>query len=280
MNSVTIIEARPQSLWARFAALFKHRAFLPFLAREIAMKKFRGTVLGFWWLVVRPLLPTAIAVFVFTQVVAMETPVPYALFYLSGFLIWNSMAAAVVFMPRTLLWMSGIMRKTYFPRLLIPISAMGVTLIEFAVVSTVLLTAIAYFWISSGQLPLVLDLQTLWLVPAIGLGLAQGFAIGMVASVVALFFRDIVFTMGYVTQAWFFATPLLYPVTALPEHMQALFFALNPMTAPIDTARWALFRTGELQSMWLGVSAIETAIIVLLALTFFLRAETHLADAM
>jgi len=277
---VTVIEARPRSVWARLGALWKQRAFIPFLAREIAMKKFRGTVLGFWWLIVRPLLPTAIAVFVFTQIVPLTTPVPYALFYLCGFLVWNAMAAAVVFMPRTLLWMSGIMRKTYFPRLLIPIAAMGVALIEFLVVAVILLIVIGAYWIGTGDAYVVLDLQTLWLIPAIAIALCLGFAIGMASSVIAVFVRDIVFSMGYFTQAWFFVTPLLYPLTTLPAPMQPYFLALNPMTAPLETARWALFRTGELPAFWLGVSAIETGIILLLSIAFFLRAETRLADAM
>ena len=123
---VTIIEARPKLLGARLAAVWQYRAFYPLLFKEICMKKFRGTLLGVWWLVIRPMVPTIFAILVFTFMVPMDSGgLPYAIFYFSGFVTWNVFHSTVIFMPRTLLWMQGMMKRTYFPKMLVPLASVG-----------------------------------------------------------------------------------------------------------------------------------------------------------
>ncbi len=102
----------------------------------------------------------------------------------------------------------------------------------------------------------------------------------MVASIVALYVRDIVFSVGYFAQVAMLLTPVLYPITVVPEHLRWIVYLLNPMAALVECSRWALTGHGEFSAFWLAVSALEVSGIIALCLIFFLRAErTYLADA-
>jgi lipopolysaccharide transport system permease protein len=101
----------------------------------------------------------------------------------------------------------------------------------------------------------------------------------MVCSIVALYIRDVVFSVGYFVQVAMLITPVLYPMSAIPKHLHWIIFSLNPMAAVVETSRWALTGEGEFLPLWLLLSALEIAIISVACLIFFLRAETYLADA-
>src|SRR5262245_59467333 len=95
---ITLIEARPTAVGARLLALWQYRGFYPFLFKEILMRRFRGTLLGFWWLIIRPLIPTTMAIIAFTFVVPIESyGMPYSIFYFSGFIAWNVFQATITF---------------------------------------------------------------------------------------------------------------------------------------------------------------------------------------
>jgi lipopolysaccharide transport system permease protein len=279
---ITIIEARPQSLSAQLASLWQYRGFYGFLFREITMKKFRDTFLGFWWLILRPLIPAAVFITLFTVVRPQEgsEELPYPLFYLSGFITWNLFHSTVIFMPRTLLWMRGIMRRTYFPRLLVPLAGFGPPLIEFVVLVTGLVLTVVFYWVKGGHFPLRLGWEMLWLLPCPLAALLLGVAVGMVASVVALFFRDVVFSMSYLVQMLMFLTPVIYPVSIVPESYRWLLYSLNPMAKLVEVSRWALTGEGEFDPFFFFLSIGTVLVLLLGSVVFFLRAETHLADQM
>jgi lipopolysaccharide transport system permease protein len=278
-RGMIVIEARPQTLAARLEALWRYRAFYAFLFQEISMKKFRGTVLGFWWLILRPLIPAAITIVVFTHMVPMESHgLPYAIFFLSGFVTWNAFQATLVFMPRTLLWMRGVMRRTYFPKLLVPLASIGPPLIELAVMLCLLALTVGYFAIAGGGPALRYGWAMLWFPACLILALSFAFAIGTVMSVAALFFRDVVFSVAYFAQLFMFLTPVIYPISFVPEPYRWIVYALNPVAQMVETSRWSLTGLGDFQPLCFLLAAGTIAAAFALSIAFFLRAEAYLAD--
>ena len=211
--ALTIIEARPKTLGARLFALWQYRGFYALLLKELTLKKARGTLLGVWWLIIRPLIPAVVAVVTFTFIIRIDTHgLPYVIFFFSGFTTWQIFQGTVGFMPRTLLWMRGMMRRTYFPKLLVPLAAIGPPLIELAITCVLFAAAVVFIFITTGTTHLRFGWVTLWFPACLFLALLFGLSFGMVLSVIALFFRDIIFTVSYFTQLMLFLTPILYPV--------------------------------------------------------------------
>jgi lipopolysaccharide transport system permease protein len=281
-ETTVIIEAKPQRLPARLIALWRYRSFYGFLFREITTRKTRDTLLGFWWLIIRPGIPATVFIITFTFVHPLDSggALPYPLFFLSGFITWNVFQSTVIFLPRTLMWMQGIMRRTYFPRLLVPLAGVGPAAVEFLVLSTLFIGLVGVYWVSDSQLPLRLGWQMLWLLPCLVAALMFGIALGMVTSVVALFSRDVVYSVGYFAQMFMFVTPVVYPVSFVPESYHWLLYTLNPMAKIVEVSRWALTGQGELDPPFLILSIGMILATFIAAVLFFLRAETYLADQM
>jgi lipopolysaccharide transport system permease protein len=280
-SEITIIEAKKHSIRSGFREVWKFRSFYGYLLKEISMKKFRGTILGFWWLIIRPLVPTVMAVVTFTFVIKMESyGLPYVIFYLSGFVCWNVFHSTAIFMPRTLLWMQGIMRKTYFPRILVPLSAVGPPLIELGIAMTMFLLALAYFYFTDGVLYLRQDVGILLYPICLFLALILAISLGMVTSVMALLARDVVFSTGYFIQMLMFLTPVIYPISFVPENYRPIIYILNPMAKIVETARWSITGNGVFEASWFYVSIGTTALFFVLACLFFVRSERFLGDVM
>lgn len=276
---ITVIEARPKTLWSHVAAAWQYRSFYSFLFVEITMKKFKDTMLGFWWLILRPLIPAVITIIVFSSIVPINTyGLPYPIFFLSGVLTWNLFQSTIIFMPRTLLWMRGMMRRTYFPKLLVPLASVGPPLLEFLITLALFILAAAYYKLSVGTSYLSGDWQMLWFLASAGLALLFAVALGMVLSVVAVLVRDVVFSVPYFVQIVMLLTPIIYPVTLIPEKYHWVIYTFNPMASLVEVSRWALTGVGEAPFFWLGVSAVTICSVTALCTLFFLRAETFLAD--
>jgi lipopolysaccharide transport system permease protein len=278
---ITIIEARPKTVSARLKSLWQFRGFYPFLFREISMKKFRDTFLGFWWLIIRPLVPAAVFIVLFTFIRPLgHGDLPYPIFFLAGFITWNLFHSILIFMPRTLLWMQGMMRRTYFPRLLVPMAGLGPPLVELLVLTSVFIIVLAGYTIVDGKFPLDLHWRMLLYVPCLLLTLMLSLAIGMFTSVVALFFRDIVFSMSYFAQMFMFLTPVIYPITFVPESYRGLLYALNPMAKIVEVSRWSLTGAGDFDLGFFCLAAATCIALFIASVAFFLRAESYLADQM
>ena len=278
-DEVVVIEARPATVRGRVKAAWQYRRYYPILFKEITMRKFRNTVLGWWWLILRPLIPTAIAVVTFTFFIEIDTgDLPYGIFFLSGFIVWHLLHSLVRFMSRTMMWTRSIMKKMYLPKLLIPFASVGPPLIELVVTIVAILFVAIYYLITLDTFYIIFSWGLLLFPLCLILSMVLALAIGMVVSVVALFMRDIIFSISYVIQMAMFVTPVIYPVSSVPENLQWMFIWLNPMTGVIETGRWALTGYGAFEPLWLLISVVEIGLIALLCLTFFARAESYLSD--
>jgi lipopolysaccharide transport system permease protein len=276
---IIVIEARPESLGARLRSLWQYRTFLGFLSKEIVMRRARGTLLGFWWVLIRALAPAVTLIFTFTSVKPVETSagVPYSVFFLSGYITWRVFQSALTYLPRVMTWMQGIMRRTYFPRLLVPLAGLAPTLIEFALLVAAFVVVVVAAWWNDGHLPLRVGWQMLGIVPAVVGALMFALAIGMPTSVIALFFRDVRYAIRSFAGVFMFLTPVVYPVTFIPEQYRWAMYAFNPMAAIVELSRWALIG-GQLDPLYLTLSFVTNIALLVASIVFFLRAEVHLGD--
>jgi len=275
-----IIEARPETIGARLRSLWRYRAFYGFLSKEIAMRRARGTLLGFWWVLLRPLATAATLIFTFSAVKPVETPgsVPYPVFFLSGYIVWRLFQSSLTYLPRVMGWTQSFMKRAYFPRLLVPLAGLTPTLIEFALLCAAFLVVVGISWWNIGQLPLRIGWQMLWLIPAIVVALLFALAIGMPTAIAALFFRDVRFAAKSFAGAFMFLTPVVYPVTFIPEQYRWAIYVFNPMAAVVELSRWALTGSGEFDGLFIALSFVTTIVLFIASTVFFLRAEIYLGD--
>jgi lipopolysaccharide transport system permease protein len=278
-TNITVIEARSPKLLEQVKAAFRHRFFYPVLFNEISMRRYRQTLLGVWWLLVRPLIPAVITVILFTKVVPLDTHgEPYPIFFLSSYITWTLFQSVVQIMPRALVWSSVLMRRTYFPKLLLPVASIGPPLVETLVIFGLYALTVVYFgirtgdwWINTGP---ALLLFPVCMVAALALGLA----VGMVLTVVAAFVRDMIYMTTYVVQVFMLMTPVLYSSKLIPSGLREAVLLLNPMASIIETARYSLTGAGEAAPVYLLVSLPLIAVLLVVASWFFVKAEPYIAD--
>ena len=276
-----VIEARPDTVSARLRSLWRYRGFYSFLFTELTMRKGRGTLLGIWGIMLRPIIPAVALIFAFGSVRPVDTGgVPYAIFFLSGYIPWQMFQSALRYLPRSLGWSQSLMKRTYFPRLLVPLAGFGMTFIEFLILAVVFAAAVVMTMWRGAPFPLHLGWHTLWLVPGLIGTLLFALSFGLVFSVVALFFRDVIFSLRFFAQIMMFLTPVIYPVTFIPEAYRWVLYVLNPMAQLVMVCRYALIGEGDFQLPFLLLSFAMILVALAGSVAFFLRAELHLGDQM
>jgi lipopolysaccharide transport system permease protein len=276
-----VIEARPDTLPAVLRALWRYRGFYGLLFKDLLMRRARGTLLGIWWVLLRPLSAAGGYIAAFTVVapsVTAGSDIPYPIFFLSGFITWRLFQATLQHVPRSLTRSRSIMAKTYFPRLLVPFAGFGLALIEVGLLLIIFIALAAWTAWNGPTSPVALRLATLWLIPCLIGSLLFALAFGMVLGIIALFFRDIMYSARYFSQLMMLVTPVLYPPEAVPGSFRWLVFALNPMAQMVTVSRWALTGQGQFEAEFVALAFATILVVFGLAVWFVLRAETQLGD--
>jgi len=275
-----VIQAQPDSMVARLRSLWAYRSFYGLLFKELTMRKGRGTLLGKWWVFLRPALPAIGLIFAFSAVAPVDSGgLPYPVFFLSGYITWALFQSSLRWVPRSLGWAQGLMRRTYFPRLLVPMAGFGMTFIQFAVLTLVFVLSVIYSTFRpGGSFPLQVGWHTLWLLPCLVASLALALAFGQFFGIVALFFRDVIFSLRLFAQVFLLLTPVIYPITLIPEAYRPVVYVVNPMAQLVIVSRWSLTGQGEFQLGFLLLSFATVLAMLVASTIFFLRAEVFLGD--
>jgi lipopolysaccharide transport system permease protein len=238
-------------------------------ARDLLLR-YKQTVMGFGWAVFMPLVNTAIFSVIFTRVAPIDTGIPYPLYAYCGLVTWNFFASSQRFAVVSLTSNTNLVTKVYCPREIFPFSAIAVTLVDFAVASTVLFGLMLYYRVGIGWpilfVPVVLAVHVIF-TAGVALLLAMG----------NLFYRDVKYLFEIVIAVWMFATSVVYPVDRIGGYLGAML-KLNPMTPIIDAYRSTLLG-GTLPDM--GPFAVAAALsLALLAVGWlsFHRAEFQFAE--
>ena len=278
-ETVTVIEPRLPGLRERLRELIAYRRLMPYFAGRALEKTYARTKLGVPWLVVRPLGDTATRAFVFGSVLNAPSAAgaPYFLFFLVGMSAWHLFDRSLLWSTRSLELNRRLLTKLYFPRLVLPFAGVAPALVEFGVYLVLIAGTLGYFAISDGHLylaaaPRLLTALAGYLIAA---GLAIG--LGLWTSVLGANARDVRFSLRYVTEAWFFLTPVIYPLSALPHVARELVW-FNPMTPAVELVKWGVIGAGTVH---VGPLVASLAVIVAIwtgGLRFFGRAESAAVD--
>jgi len=272
-----VIDSRLRLFRNPFAGFLKHRDLLAILvARDLEVKYRR---VRFWplWLFLQPCLAGFILALVFGRFVGISTEgVPRSLFYLAGFLVWNFFSRCFMVASRLFSVNRALFSRIYFPRFLVPLSGVIFNLIELAAPFGIFLLACLYMGpagLGSPFLALRILAVPFLLVELIVLALGSGLCI----AALSIRFRDIQFASGFLTQFWMFVTPVLYPMSIVPDRWKTLV-RLNPMTEIMEGLRWAFFGTGSPELFWQIMGAGSLLIIAWAGLVAFNWAEYAVMD--
>jgi lipopolysaccharide transport system permease protein len=257
-GAVTRSVIEPTRGWSALGLreLWDRRELLYFLiAREI-QGTHRQTALGLSWIFLRPAIHMALLSLVFGRVVRVPSDgVPYPLFALAALLPWMFFANAVTKGARSLVDNLHLISKVYFPRLMIPIAGAASGLMDLGASLLVLFGVLAYY----GMPPRweMLSLPGLFV-----LTLAFALAVSFWLATLSVKYRDVSFAVGFLLQAMLYASPVIYPVSLVPQSVQWLY-QLNPMAAIIQGFRWALLGSGSApgQAFWLAVMIVAVALV-------------------
>jgi lipopolysaccharide transport system permease protein len=252
-------------------AVWEFRELLYFLAWRDVKLRYKQTVIGAAWVILQPLMTMAIFTVIFGHLANMPSDgLPYSIFTYTALLPWNYFSQAISRSGASLVGDSNLVKKVYFPRLIIPLASVLSPLVDFFVSFLLLIVMMAWFGVTPGLGFLALPLFLL-------LAVMTALAFGLWFSPLNAKYRDVGHTIPFLTQFWMYASPVAYSVSLIPEKWR-LIYSLNPMTGVIEGFRWALF--GK-ESPAFGVMAVSALVVVALLLggvVLFKRIERTLAD--
>jgi len=264
---------RPTSGWRSIdlAELWAYRELLYIFAWRDLKVRYRQTFLGAVWVMGQPLVTMLIFTLVFNRVAKLRTgtDIPYPVFVLGGILIWNFVSGSIGKTGNSLLGAAYLISKVYFPRLAIPLSALVSDIVDFAIAALLLIPMMIWYGVMPGPEILLAPLVVL-------LGGVMALGIGLWIAALNIEYRDVRVVIPWILQIAMYATPVVYPLSALPERYRALAM-LNPMTGVVEAFRATLFGTPVLIGplLWSIVFAI---LAVLGGAFYFRRVERRFAD--
>lgn len=263
---------QPRKSWAALdlGELWAYRELLYFLTWRDLKLRYKQTLLGPAWVVMQPLLTTLVFTIFLGRLVRVPSDgLPYALFVYAGMLPWMFFTGAVSATSNSLVGNAHLITKVYFPRSIIPVAAVAGRLPDFAISFSVLFVLMVYFRVTPTWGLLMLP-ACVALVSLLALGL------GMAASALNVKYRDVGVLVPMLLQLWMYASPVVYPVSLVPEAWRRLY-ALNPLVGVIEGFRSALLGR-EFDWAALAYSAAFTLALLVGAAFSFRRMETHFAD--
>lgn len=268
---LVVIEPRKGLFNLDLKAVWEYRELLYFLIWRDVKVWYKQTVIGAAWAILKPLISMVIFTVVFGHFAKIPSDgLPYPVFAYTALLPWNYFASAIGLSGVSLVGNANLIRKVYFPRLIVPISAAVAPLVDFAVAFVVLLGMMVWFGITPTWGGLALPLFLL-------LALVTALAVGLWLSALNVRYRDVGHTIPFLIQIWMFASPVVYPVSLVPERWR-LLYSLNPMAGVIEGFRWALLGKASPDFGVMTVSALVVLAVLLGGIVYFRQMERTFAD--
>ncbi len=266
---------RPSRGWVslHLREVWEYRELLYFLIWRDIKVRYKQTVLGAAWAILQPFLTMVVFSVVFGYLAKVPSDgIPYPIFVYSALLPWQLFANALTRSSNSLVMNERLITKVYFPRLVIPISAVLAGLVDFGIAFVVLLGMMLYYGIVPTAAVVTLPLFLF-------LAIATALAVGLWLSALSVEYRDVRQTIPFLTQIWLFATPIVYSSSLVPEQWRALY-GLNPMAGVVEGFRWALLGKTEGVGPLVIVSAVAVGVFLIGGLVYFRRMEKTFADVM
>lgn len=268
-----VLLIKPGSGWAALdlREVWQFRDLLFTLGARDLKLRYKQTALGVIWVVIQPLMAAGIFTVVFGKIAKLSSDgVPYFLFAFAGQLGWNLFAGTVGKTSGCLVGNAHLISKVYFPRLILPLSSLPSTLVDFGVAAVMMACLLVVYHVTPG-LPMLL--LPFWM--AILLAMSMG--VGLIFSALTVDYRDVGYILPVFMQMLVYASPVAYGVSSIPDSIKP-FYAVNPVSPLLEGFRWSLLNTA--QPNWLNVAySAAVAVTLLVAGTFsFKRMERRFAD--
>ena len=264
------IDSRHLGISQLFSDLWENRELLYFLALRDIKVRYKQTSLGIAWVVLQPLLSTVIFSVVLGYFARLNTGrVPYILFALSGFTIWTFISSSIIYAGNSLVNNTQLITKVYFPRIIVPIAAVGAIFLDLLITFFVLFIFQAIYG--------VIPNWTLVFIPFfVLLSMLLALSVGILTAALNARFRDVKFIVPFALQVWLYISPIIYPLTLFPPKWQYLFY-INPVTGILGGLQASLF--GEpFNLISIGTSVIITFSLFIISIFTFRRMEEDFAD--
>jgi lipopolysaccharide transport system permease protein len=267
------LEIRPRrgALDLDLAAIWRHRELLQFLVLREIKVRYKQAALGVAWTIIQPVFAALIFTVVFGIFARVPSDgIPYALFALSAIIPWTYFAEALRRGSTGLVADAELIRKIYFPRLVLPLAAVIAPLFDLAVSFVVFAVVMAWYGVAPNHY--------LVLLPAfIAMSACVSLAFALWLGPLNVRYRDVKQILPFLLQIWMYASPIVYPVTLVPERWR-LLYSLNPMVAIIQGFRWTLLGTAPPSAAAMILTVTLTVVLLLGGLVYFRRAERSFAD--
>jgi lipopolysaccharide transport system permease protein len=269
---------RPTRPWydLRLRELWSARDLVQLFVWRDFVSYYKQTILGPAWYLVQPLLTTLVFTVVFGRIASLPTDgLPPFLFYMAGTVIWSYFAACLTKTSETFIANAGLFGKVYFPRLAVPVSILLSNLIAFAIQFALLLGFIIFFLLRGADLKPNAGMLLTPLLVLMMAGFGLGF--GIIVSSLTTRYRDLRHLVGFGVQLWMYATPVIYPVSAVPSALQPIILA-NPITPIVETFRYAFLGGGSLNPASLLYSFGCMLVVLVIGTIIFNRVEATFMD--
>lgn len=273
ISNVSLTVIRPKKGWQtlNLKELINCRELLFFLAWRDIKVRYKQTVLGVAWAIIQPFFTMVIFSLFFGRLAKMPSEgIPYPIFSYAALVPWTFFANGLNQASNSLVGSANLIKKVYFPRLAIPIASVLSGVVDFILSFIVLIGMMAYF----GFFP---TYNVLWLPLFLVLALTTSLGVSLWFSALNVEFRDVRYTIPFLTQFWLFSTPIAYPSSLLSEPWKTIY-GINPMVGVVDGFRWALLGTSTPPGLAMIVSTAVALILLISGAFYFRRMEKNFAD--
>ncbi len=272
-DNPVVIRIEPSRGWVslKLGELWEYKELLYFLIWRDIKVRYKQTVMGAAWAFIQPFFTMVVFSLFFGRLAKIPSDgVPYPLFSFAALLPWTFFANGLSNASNSLVGSSNLITKVYFPRLAIPIANVFSGIVDFSIAFVTLMGMMLYY----GMMP---TWNALWLPLLLLLALVTALGVSLWLSAMNVQFRDVKYTIPFITQFWLFATPIAYPSSLLTEPWKSVY-AINPMVGVVEGFRWALLSTDTAPGLPVLISTVVAVTILVGGLFYFRRLEKTFAD--
>lgn len=275
-NWTTIITPKNKFFRLNLKELWQYRDLITSFVKRDFTATYKQTILGPLWFFIQPIFTTIMFLIVFGNIAKIPTDgVPQILFYMNGIILWNYFSKCLLSTSNTFVSNAGIFKKVYFSRLTIPLSNVISALVQFVIQFVLFIIILIAYKIHGADFKLSF---AVFAVPLFVLQMAVlGLGIGLIITSLTTKYRDLTNLVGFAVQLWMYATPIVYPLSMVPEKWRTLYL-MNPVVPVLESFKHAFFSTGMPSVSEYGISIATTVFLLFTGIFIFNKVEKNFVD--
>ena len=272
------IVIKPKRGWLNipFGEIYRYRDLIFMFVKRDFVTFYKQTILGPLWYIIQPLVNSVVFTVIFGKLAKIPTDgIPPFLFYMAGTVVWGYFSTCLTQTSNTFVANREIFGKVYFPRITVPISIVITGIFQFLIQFLIFIGFLLYYWHQGANVEPSIMVFTL---PLILLQMAiLGLGMGILVSSLVTKYRDLTFAMTFAVQIWMYLTPVVYPLTQVPENYRNLY-VLNPMVSIVESFRGAFLGVSSIETHHILISVLVTLTIFIVGVILFSRIEKTFMD--